>query len=185
MSYYITRKFLEAIFGSNPMMFNLPIVGTGKSKRGVSYSIKVKDLNPRQISQTFWRLRHTKLINFKEDNNGNIRVVLTDAGKKKILTYNMDALSIKTPKRWNGNWHIVVFDIPENKKTARNALVNKMKELGLLMFQKSVWIHPYDCKDEIDFVANFFNVGKYLHHIETKNMTNDDLLRERFNLPKN
>ena len=85
MSYYITRKFLEAIFGTNPMMFGLPIVGTGKSKRGVSYTIKVKGLNPRQISQTFWRLRHTKLIDIKEDNNGNIRVVLTDSGKKKFL----------------------------------------------------------------------------------------------------
>ena len=50
-----------------------------------------------------------------------------------------------------------------------------MRELGLLMFQKSVWIHPYDCKNEIDFVASFFDVGKYIHHIVTKNMTNDDL----------
>ena len=184
MSYYVTRKFLEAMFGSDPMMFNLPITGTSRSKRGVYHTVKVPGLSSRQISQTFWRLRRTRLIDFKEDDNGNTKMILTDAGRRKILTYNMEALAIRTPKHWDGNWHLVIFDIPEKKKAARNALVDKMKELGLVMFQKSVWIFPYYCKDEIDFVANIFDVGRYIHYVVAKNMTNDDLLRDRFSLAK-
>ena len=180
MSYYITRKFLEAIFGSDPTKFSLPIVGIGRSKRGVSYTIKVQGFDQRRLSQIFWRLRHIKLIDFKEDESGNIRVMLTEAGKKKVLTYNLDTMSIKKPKYWNGAWHIVVFDIPEKKKPARNALAEKMRQLGLVLFQKSVWIYPYSCKDEIDFIAKVFEVEKYVHYIETKNITNDDLLRSRF-----
>ena len=45
MSYYITRKFLEAIFGINPLMFGLPIVEQVNQK---GFPIQLKSyLNPR------------------------------------------------------------------------------------------------------------------------------------------
>ena len=114
-----------------------------------------------------------------------MKIVLTELGKKRILRYKLEDMKIQKPKKWDGNWHIVAFDIPENRKAARNALGQKMKELGLLPFQKSLWIYPYDCKDEIDFIAGVFEVGKYVHYIITRSITNDELLRQRFNVKAN
>ena len=94
----------------------------------------------------------------------------------------MHELSLTKFKRWDEKWHIIAFDIPEKHKPARNALTAKMKELGLIAFQKSLWIYPYYCKDEIDFVAEVFNVGKYVHYIVVASITNDKLLRNKFNL---
>ena len=181
MSYYLTRKFMEAIFGSSAGKYSLPIIGVGRTKRGVSYSIKIPGASSRDISRTLWRLRRAKVIEFYEEGE-KVKIILTEIGKKRILRYKLEDMKIKKPKKWDGSWCIVAFDIPESKKVARNALDQKMKELGLLPFQKSLWIYPYECKDEIDFIANFFEVGKYVHYIVTKNITNDELLRQRFNL---
>jgi DNA-binding transcriptional regulator PaaX len=179
MSYYVTRKFLESIFGSSAGSYSLPIVGM--SKRITRQTLSVSGLSSRDISRTLWRLRKSRIIEFHEDGE-NVKIVLTESGKKRILHYKLGNMEIKKPKRWDGNWRIVAFDIPENKKVARNALGYKMKEIGLLPFQKSLWIYPYECKDEIDFISSVFEVGKYVHYIVTRSITNDELLRKRFNL---
>jgi len=37
-----------------------------------------------------------------------------------------------------------------------------LKNLNFFQFQKSAWICPYPCEDEIIFIADFFGVGKYV-----------------------
>lgn len=180
-----TRKILESLFGEDLVRSTSPVssvLNMGRHKGRVTYTVKVPCVDPRIVSKTFWRLRQTKILDFKEDSEGNIRFVLTEAGRKRVLAYHLEKLAIKKPPVWNGSWHIVVFDIPERMKPARNALGERMKALGLLPFQKSVWIYPYKCHDEIDFIAEVFGVGKYVHYIVTKSITNDELLRQRFGL---
>ncbi len=183
MAYTITKTILKAVFGKyffDP--FYIPVVNTARSGRGLSYGIKVKGVSSKNISKTLWRLRQTKVIKFLEEDDDKIKIVLTEQGKKKVLKYRFDDMVIKKAKEWDGHWHIIVFDIPENKKPARNALVEKMRNLGLILFQKSVWIYPYDCRNEVDFIAEVFGVGKYVHYIVTKSITNDNFLRGRFDL---
>ncbi|MBI2052271.1 MAG: hypothetical protein HYT38_01155 [Candidatus Sungbacteria bacterium] len=183
MAYTITKIILKAIFGRyffDP--FYVPVVKTTKSGRGLSYSIKVKGVSSRKISKVLWRLRQTRVLEFLEEDDDRIKIVLTEQGKKKILEYRFDSMVIKKAKKWDGRWHIVVFDIPENKKSARNGLGEKMRNLGLVPFQKSVWIYPYNCQNEVDFIAEVFGVGKYVHYIVTRSITNDDLLRSKFGL---
>ena len=183
MSYPLTKTILQGLFGARAITSYGPvIVGKAESGRIRKYKVNIQGVNSRDISRCFWKLRQKKIIELKEDEGGNIRIILTEAGKKRVLFYNLDNLKIKTPKRWDGNWHIVAFDIPEKNKAARNALGNKMRELGLLPFQKSLWIFPFNCKDEVDFVSDVFDVGKYIHYIVTRQITNDELLRKRFNL---
>ena len=62
-----------------------------------------------RIVREFYRDR---LVDFKEDRDSNIRIILTEQGVKKALRYNIDAISIKEPKKWDGKWRLVVFDIP-------------------------------------------------------------------------
>lgn len=183
MSYTITKAILKFIFGKYTIDLSWPVVGTGTIKGRKNYMVDVPGVSSKDFSRTLWQLRQTKMVSFLEEGE-KVRIVLTEAGKKKTLFYQLEDMVIKKPKHWDGTWHIVVFDIPEKKKQARNALTEKIRELGLLMFQKSVWIYPYDCKDEIDFIAQFFEVGRYVHYIVTKSITNDSLLRERFGFAK-
>jgi len=180
---YVTRNFLEQIFGKDLLKFSSPVVGTWRSKthRKVSYKLDIPGFNPTRLVKTFWRLRQKDIIEYLEDGN-NVRIVLTENGKKKVLSYKFDDLSIFKPRYWDSRWRMIAFDIPESKKKARDALVQKMKDLGLLQFQKSLWIYPYECKNEMDFVSEIFGVGKYVHYMTISEMTNDNMIRQRFNL---
>lgn len=181
MSYTITRAILESLFGKDPLKFSSPVIGVGKSKHILKYNIEIADVSYRNISKILWQLRQSKIVEFHENSDG-VKITLTESGKRRMLSYRLDDMAIKKSKSWDGSWHIVAFDIPENKKVARNALGQKMKSLGLLPFQRSLWIYPYNCRDEIDFIAEIFGVGRYVHYIVTRSITNDELLRKRFNV---
>lgn len=53
-------------------------------------------------------------------------------------------------KRWDGVWRLVVFDIPEKRKTSRDMLRMKLKSLGFGMWQKSVYVTPHDIMREMN-----------------------------------
>ena len=48
------------------------------------------------------------------------------------------------------------FDIPERFKKQGEALRNKLRELGFAKLQESVFIYPYECEDEINFIVEVF-----------------------------
>lgn len=176
---YITKKIFEHLFGNDRVLLGSPVVGVSHPRK--KYQISLKGVKQKDITTILWRFRQKKLLDIVEDGD-KLRITLTETGRKKILSYNLENLDIHKPKCWDSKWRIVAFDIPETKKAARNALGQKLRDLGLLPFQKSLWIHPYECKDEIDFIAEVFEVGKYVHYIVTDNMTNDSLIRDRFGL---
>jgi len=159
------------------------------SNRRTSYKITkllVKEIfglnkKPKNIPHYFLKLRKQKLIDFQEDGHCT-KIILTESGRNILLRFNYEELEIKKPKIWDRNFRVVVFDIPEKKKTARDSLREKLKELGCVRFNDSVWVYPYPCQKEIDFIANYWGIGKYVHFILARDITNRDLLEKAFNL---
>lgn len=136
---------------------------------------------PPNMAGYFLKLRKQKLIEIKKDGNCH-KIFLTENGREIFLRFNYEELKIKNPKIWDRNFRVIVFDIPETKRTARNSLREKMKELGFVKFNDSVWVYPYSCQKEIDFIANYWGIGKYVHFILARDITNRDLLEKAFNL---
>ena len=91
-------------------------------------------------------------------------------------------MEIERPARWDGKWRIVIFDVPEKMKRAREALREKLRELGFKELQKSVFIHPFECKDEIDFVTEFFNLRPCIRLIRSDFITDEAELKLWFKL---
>ena len=85
-------------------------------------------------------------------------------------------------KKWDGKWRFVMFDIPDKRRKASNALREKIKEMDFLQFQKSIWIHPYIINDEIEFIADIFNIRQYIKIGEMINLDNDKQLKSKFKL---
>lgn len=124
----------------------------------------------RNVSDTFQRLRRQGCIKIEKEEH-EIRISLTDEGKKMAGWLQIDALKIKPSKKWDKKWRIVIFDIAQLKKFYREAFRGKLKELGFYPLQKSVWIHPYNCYDEIELLRNFFG----LTHKEMRLIITDDI----------
>ena len=126
-------------------------------------------------------LYRSRLIEAKENPDGSLTYVLTNKGKVKALTYHFQEMKIKE-NQWDNKWRAVIFDIPEKVKASRNALRDKLKELGFYELQKSVFVFPYECKDEIDFIIEFFNLRKYVRYGIFDFIDNDLHLRKVFHL---
>ena len=141
-----------------------------------------KKINERSLRDSIRKLYKSKMIDFKENQDGTVLTVLTNKGKKQILKYDIDKIEIKKPARWDKLWRLVVFDIPEDKNLGRKALAAKLKELGFYPMQKSVYIYPYECKDEIDFITEIFELSPYVRFLRVKYIDIELDLKERFYL---
>ena len=114
------------------------------------------------FKKTFYYAKRGNLIVTKEKPDGSIELVLSKKGKKKVLEYDLEKLKINPMKKWDGRWRFVIFDIPNKFKNRANFFRNKLKDLGLYQFQKSVWLHPYHLENEIDFIARVSEVRPFI-----------------------
>jgi DNA-binding transcriptional regulator PaaX len=157
--------------------------GSRKLIRNIKSELfRKKGINEEYLKNQLYYLRRKKLISFKEKGSETI-IELSEHGKKYILKYKYDDIKINKPLFWDRKWRIVVFDIPEKRRSARDAMRIKLKELGLIKFNDSVWIYPYECREEIYFVTEFWKIGQYVHYIEATSITNENQIRRIFNIP--
>ena len=141
-----------------------------------------RKINERNLRIAIKNLYKSKMVDYKENSDGTISLILAEEGKNKILKYNLDKIEIKKPIQWDKLWRLVIFDIPEDKNMGRKALGAKLKELGFYPMQKSVFIHPYECKDEIDFIIEMFELAPYVRFLRVKDVDTELDLKERFHL---
>lgn len=147
-----------------------------------SASREWQKINRQSLYKAIRKLYQSKLIDYKENDDGTITLILTGDGGNRVLRYNLDKIEIKKPARWDRLWRIVIFDIPEKQKEGRNALAAKLKQLGFYPFQKSVFIFPYECRNEIDFIIEVFNLRLYVRFIVAKETDIDLDLKHKFRL---
>ena len=51
--------------------------------------------------------------------------------------------------KWDGLWRVVIYDVPEEKRSERDFLRWRLKELGFRLWQKSTWITPFNVSEEL------------------------------------
>lgn len=95
----------------------------------------------------------------------------------------IDDLKIANPKKWDKKWRLVIFDIAQMKKIYREAFRGKLKELGFRSLQKSVWIHPFECRPEVELLKDFFGLSdNEMKLIVAQEIGNDGELKKEFKL---
>jgi len=122
------------------------------------------------------------LICVRGRGDGKNVLKITKKGEQRLHKYDFDMLRIKRPKKWDGKWRIVVFDIPEKKKRARDLINFKLKELGFYPFQISTFVLPYECKNEIDFIGTHLGIRKCINYILATEIDDERKLRSYFHL---
>ncbi len=141
-----------------------------------------KRFNKEQIRNSISSLRKQKLIEYIEYKNSKTIVKITKKGESKLRAFAIDLLKIKKPKKWDKKWRLAMFDIPMRFTRGREAFRYHLKELGFYQFQKSAWIYPYPCEDEIIFIADFFGVSKFMEVLTVERILRDEHLKKHFHL---
>lgn len=133
----------------------------------------------REYQRILSNMRRQGLLTYRTEDYEH-GLVITSAGRKRATTLNLETLAIPQPDKWDHTWRIVFFDIPEVRKSARDALSHKLKQLGFLQLQRSVWVHPFPCRSQLETIALAYQVQRYITYIETSYIDANDKLTERF-----
>lgn len=141
-----------------------------------------KDIKRRRLNEIVKEFYNNRLVYFKENKEGLAEIVLTKDGENKALIFKIDEMEIKKPARWDGEWRVVIFDIPDRFKKAREALRKKLKYLGFIKLQESVFVLPYECEDEINFIVEVFLIRPFVRFMRVKSFTNEEQIIVKFGL---
>lgn len=143
-------------------------------KKGARFNYRVKSVLGRLVAKG--------LITF-EERDGRKYARLTNAGKKVLELESLKDPKMRKPKRWDKRWRIVIFDIPERRRSIRVRLRRFMEEFGFMRLQDSVWVYPYDCEDLIALAKANFRLGADVLYMIVERLERDSHLREHFGLP--
>jgi DNA-binding transcriptional regulator PaaX len=135
--------------------------------------------DPEKVRRSIYRLAQNKYVKIKRITNQKYKLELTKKGKKLLGKYSFFGFKIHRKHAWDGNWRMFVFDVPEKKRAVRDILREKLKNLGFFQFQKSVWIYPHECDEEMRYICEFLGTQPYAL-IFTGKIHDDQLLRKYF-----
>ena len=176
-------KFLLGFLAAAPLLVvGAALPGILSATKSINKSKKYSDS---QFQNAFKNLKRRKLIEIIREDDYKIKVQLTNKGQKRIKEFCFEMLEIKKPKSWDKKWRILIFDIPTKPKVynqAREALRRKIKDLGFYQMQKSVWVYPYECEDEILFIAELFQVQKHIEIITAEKLLHAEGIKREFGL---
>lgn len=112
-------------------------------------------------------------------------LTLTKKGKQYAgQLFNDPSSRLTIPKKWDGRWRIVMFDIWEKRRTVRDRLRAVLQRLGFVKVQNSVWAFPYDCEEVITLVRTELRAGKGIAYMVADGIEGDKDLRIHFGLPR-
>lgn len=138
------EEFLEVLcWGTGKMLWpTLPNLERSWEARQwrCGFPNKVRRLEERALLQ---RERHARALVCR----------LTELGR-------LTSLGGRDPERmwqrpWDGQWRMVVFDLPAGSQKVRARLLRWLRQNGFGYLQNSVWIHPDPVQDALEALGEF------------------------------
>lgn len=106
---------------------------------------------------------------------------LTDLGQNKLNQLKFKLMDLDQ-NNWDGKWRIIAFDIPENRRLARDKIRILIKQLGLKKLQNSIWITPYNCREQFEQITSIYGVSKHLLLLEVTKFDQEHKYKKYWNL---
>ncbi|MCL5784653.1 MAG: hypothetical protein M1142_04865 [Patescibacteria group bacterium] len=103
------------------------------------YVSGMREVNKSALANALKRLRDNGFVELICDKELALR--LADTGRSKALWIKMKL----EDEKWDGKWRLVIWDIPEKRRNARDLLRYQLKQLGFKKFQQSVWASKKNC----------------------------------------
>jgi len=176
----VQKKILLALMGGVAL-------GLAASPRGYYRTLRILKKDWQRISQqnfnrSIHRLSEEKLLEEKIFADGSFKLVLTDRGKKEATKLSLlgNSISFKKPKRWDGKWRVVLFDIPEKDRVFRDILRQHLKDLRFRKLQNSVFVSPYPFEKPILELVELYRASSYVRVITAFRIDNEDGLKRHF-----
>jgi DNA-binding transcriptional regulator PaaX len=141
-------------------------------------------IDRRGLTSATKTLYQSKLVSAQPHKDGSYTLVLTNEGRKLALRYHLDTMVIPKQKVWDGKWRLVLYDIPEKIRHLRADVAATLKRLGFYEIQHSVFIHPYECTREIEYLIERYEAREYVRFMLVEHIDDDAPVLKHFKLNK-
>lgn len=102
------------------------------------------------------------------DQNDYARI--TKEGKNKLNNIKLDDNQTLLDPSWDGQWRIILLDLPESRKNERESLRYLLKKAGFICLKNSAWITPFPFEHLFENIKNDLNLSTEMMIIVTKNL---------------
>lgn len=164
----VTDQFLWDVYGfiekSKPIADFIFSSAYGKAKILRNYSNPIvnkykKEYGKKEFSKLIYYLKRKNYIKIKNLKNKRAIIVTKDGVNKALkASFSIEGKA----KRKDGKWIMLMFDIPQSNKIARNLLKSILHNLGYKLFQQSVWVTPYDVSEKTEKLLQINSLDKYV-----------------------
>lgn len=142
-----------------------------------------EDFHDSSVKRGVERLWRRGLVKVIETNVGHV-VQITKKGRTEKLKFDLTNMVIPVQDTWDGKWRMVFFDIFTTKDKVRREFRQRLKTLGFYPMQKSVYVYPYPCSKEIQFLREILQVPHEVKLATVEHLENDEDLRKIFKFNK-
>lgn len=133
----------------------------------------------KKIIRTFYYLRSRGYIELVPQ-AGDYIVKITRKGRERVVRMNLQTVKVPVEKNWDGRWWAVMADIPTKiYRNRADLLRQKIKDMQFYRLQKTVWMFPFDPRDQIDFISRYYGIDRYITVMEVCGLDQDDEKRLR------
>lgn len=145
--------------------------------------LKKRKIEKKKIERSLKILEKREII-ILEEKDDKVFIQLHENGKSKIIKYSIKLLLYfkKKEKKWKGKWYMVFFDVPEIQRNKRDYLRRFLLKLGFYPYQKSVYLFPYECEEEINLIKTVVEGAKYMKYIVAEKIEDEKLAKTFFKL---
>lgn len=158
------KKRISAYTNKELTVFILQLIGTGALLLTVLVAPGLGILfhhfekaNKRERERLIQKIHFLKRYGYIEKKQKNF--VLTEKAQNFLNEEEVWNIKPQFPKRWDGEWHIILFDIPGKKERARQALRARLQELGCKPYQNSVYVHKFNVRPMLEKFCAFYGIS--------------------------
>lgn len=122
------------------------------------------------------RMNSQKLVTISDD--GIVRI--SQKGKERLLQYNIAAMQLK--EKIDGLWRLIVYDVANLKGQKRRIFQRMLKQLKFLQIQRSVYLTPFICDDEIEYLRQLFDLRDEVVLLKVSRIENEQGYKRYFGI---
>ena len=173
--------FLAAsiIFPGLPMAAK-PFIDVVKEAERKKRQKEWEKFNLWRLRQVIKRMQNSKLVEVKEEKGIPI-IKVTQKGKQKLLRYKIDEM-VLDESNWDGKWRLIIYDVQTGKRANSEMFRIMLNKLKFLKLQRSVYLSPFKCEDEIEYLRLLFEIGNEVQILKVGSLENETAYRRYFGI---
>ena len=150
----ISKTILKKLAGKQAVAFENLHKDTDEAKEKYAIARSIKNLTTDGLVESF-NSEHKQYFR------------LTNDGKHKFNQIALECESSLVSTEWDGYWRIILLDLPEERKSEREALRYLLKKAGFICVKNSVWISMYPFEHLFTNIKNDLDLSTELMIIVT------------------